>query len=333
MKRLRILLLSIGLLLYAVFLWKFDIWHSWTYLTQTNLPLLALAIVAGLPEILFKSLRLRLLGQPETSLTPGQSIHIFLSGQPMGLVTPGKLGDVTRVWLYKTISKRPMPECFAVHTSDKIFDFSALSVLFTIGVIGWVGNNNTGHSSSAVAAAGGIVAGLALAVALLNPGWFKPLVKFLIQQWVPAHHADPLKHHGREFLEKLKHRLSPTTRRFFLAFLFSLLAWGANFLRGWICGAALGIPLPFGAYMLGAPLVIMVELLPISILGFGTREAALFLLFASATLTHEALLAFSLLSFLAGPVVTTLLGLPASMEILREPRETNPRRSRITMWS
>jgi uncharacterized protein (TIRG00374 family) len=321
MKRLRVLFLSIGLLLYALLLWKLDIWHSWVLLCHVNLPLLALAILAGLPEIFFKSLRFRLLGKPETHLSISQSFHIYLSGQPMALVTPGKLGDVTRVWLFKRFSKRPMPECLAVHTADKIFDFSALAILATIGILGWIGNHGN-HSSGVLAATGGVLAGLSLTLALLNPEWFKPLVKFLIRQWVPPEKADPLKHHGREFLEKLKHRLSPSTKNFFLAFAYSLLAWEFAILRAWICSVALGIPLSFGLYMLGAPLVVMVELLPISILGFGTRETALILLFASASLTPEALVAFGLLATLAGPVTTALLGLPASMEILREQQGT-----------
>jgi hypothetical protein len=323
MKHFRLLILGIGLALYALLLWKLDFTRAWGLLSQVKLWLFALAILAGLPEILCKALRLRLLARNETHLTLKQGLHLFLSGQPMALVTPGKLGDVTRVWLLKHLSKRPMPECLAVHTSDKIFDFSALAILATIALWGWFGKGLI-HSSGALSAAGGVLAGLLLAVAMLNPSWFKPLANFLIHQWVPPEQADPLKHHGREFLEKLKHRLSPNHRRFFEVFLLSLLAWEFAIFRAWVCSQALGIELPLGQYLLWAPLVIMIELLPITVLGFGTREWALIFIFGSATLPNEALVSFSLLTLLAGPVTTALLGLPSSMDILREPREKKP---------
>jgi uncharacterized protein (TIRG00374 family) len=321
MKRMRFYLLSIGVLLYLGLLSKLDLTQVWSLLRQVNLPLLVAAIVVGLPEILFKALRFRSLAKPETHLTAAESVHIYLSGQPMALVTPGKLGDVTRVWLFKRSSKRSTPECLAVHTSDKVFDFSALAILGSIGLLGWVGHGS--QTSSALTAAGGVLAGLSLAVALMNPGWFKPLVKLLIHQWVPPEQADPLKHHGREFLDKLKNRLTPNTKRFFLSFFFSLAAWESTILRSWVCSLALGIQLPWGLFMLGAPLVILTELLPISILGFGPREATLILLFASSTLSPEALLSFSFLSLLAGPVATAVLGLPSALQILRENRETS----------
>lgn len=321
MKRLRFLILFIGLLLYGILLWKLDLTHTWQLLSHTNFWLIGVAILAGgLPEIIFKGLRFQLLARNETHLSLRQCCRIYLAGQPMALVTPGKLGDVTRVWLFKRLSKRPMPECLAVHTSDKIFDFSGLAILATIGLWGWLGKGAE-HSSGALSAAGGVLAGLMLAMALLNPGWFKPIVNFLIHQWVPPEQADPLKNHGREFLDKLRHRLSPDSRRFFLAFLFSLSAWEFAIFRAWICSVALDIPLVFGQYMLWAPLVIMVELLPISVLGFGTREWALIVLFGSTTLSNEALVSFSLLTLLAGPVTSALLGLPAAMEMLREHRE------------
>lgn len=317
MKPLRILLLLLGIALYVVLLVKFDAAQALSLFRRMDWVLLASAVAMVLPEVVFKALRFRVLARPETHLTLGDSTRIYLSGQPMALVTPGKLGDVIRVWLFKRLSRRSTPDCLAVHTSDKIFDFAALVILATIGLLGW------SKTPSVLTATGGVCAGLLLAAALMNPGWFKPAVKFFIQQWVPPHRADPLKHHGREFLDKLKHRLSPSTGNFFAAFLFSVAAWESAILRGWLCGAALGLPLTFGHYLLGAPLVVLVELLPISILGFGPREAALILLFASPTLPPGALISFSLLTLLAGPVVTALLGLPSALSMLKENRE-NP---------
>ena len=62
-------------------------------------------------------------------------------------------------------------------------------------------------------------------------------------------------------------------------------------------------------------MVIVIEFIPITILGFGTREAALFLFFASAQVATSGLLSFSFLMVLAGPLFTSLVGIPFAMKL------------------
>ena len=98
-------------------------------------------------------------------------------------------------------------------------------------------------------------------------------------------------------------------------FLLSLLAWEAAFTRAYFCALALGLPLSFLKVALLLPVVVVVEFIPISIMGLGTREAALFLFLASDQLPLSSLLPFSLLMLLVGPLFVSLLGIPAAMKV------------------
>ena len=85
--------------------------------------------------------------------------------------------------------------------------------------------------------------------------------------------------------------------------------------RTYFCSLAVGLPLSFITIALLLPIVIVIEFLPITILGFGTREAALFFLFATPQVSTTGLLSFSLMTVLAGPLLTALVGIPCAMKL------------------
>ena len=134
--------------------------------------------------------------------------------------------------------------------------------------------------------------------------------------------AEQLAHHAKDFYNKLHSLLVPSFR-IFGPFVLSFLAWETAIFRNCILALALGLPLSYLKFVLLVPVMIVVELLPISILGLGPREAAIFMLFTTPSLHREDLLVFSLLMNLAGPVSISLVGIPASFQILRKHPESH----------
>jgi uncharacterized membrane protein YbhN (UPF0104 family) len=86
-------------------------------------------------------------------------------------------------------------------------------------------------------------------------------------------------------------------------------------LRAYFCSVALGLPISFLWVVLLMPIVIVIEFIPISFLGIGTREVALFLFFTAGELTRSGLFCWSQLMLLAGPLAVSLLGVPAAMKM------------------
>jgi hypothetical protein len=87
---------------------------------------------------------------------------------------------------------------------------------------------------------------------------------------------------------------------------------------------ALGLSIPYLKLVLLIPVMVVVELLPISILGFGPREAALFMLFTTSAVHQEDLAVFSILMAVGGPIFAALLGIPASSQFIPKENTHGP---------
>jgi uncharacterized protein (TIRG00374 family) len=136
----------------------------------------------------------------------------------------------------------------------------------------------------------------------------------------PQKLAEQLSAHGREFYNNLLSLFVPSSR-LPLPFALSLAAWVEVLVRTYFCSMAVGLPLSFVTIYLLLPIVIVLEFLPITVLGFGTREAALFFLLASPAVSKAGLLSFSLMTVVAGPLITALVGIPASTKLLASVRD------------
>jgi uncharacterized protein (TIRG00374 family) len=303
-----------GPALLILILSRLNLRASWETLKTVDFRWFLPAFLFAVPEIFFKSERLKsFVTRASSHISLKNAAWAFLSGQPLAAVTPGKLGDVTRIILLNRLCRLPMPAALAVHAADRIYDLAAVLLLAIIGFISFlVGAQQQGPALAAIL---GMLAGMFLILIFLNPRWMKYLLKPLVMGLLSKKLADQLSHHGREFYDKLHTLLIPSFR-IFGPFVLSFLAWETAILRAYFCAMALGLPLSFFKFALLAPVMIMVELLPISILGFGTREAAMFLLFTSDQLPRESLMAFSLLIVIAGPLFVSLAGIPAATQLL-----------------
>ena len=148
----------------------------------------------------------------------------------------------------------------------------------------------------------------------LNPKWMRSTVKPVLLFLAPAKLTHQIQTHGHEFYNRLQEQFQPLPR-VVAPFLLSLSAWGMALLRAYFCAVALGLPISFLRVLLLIPIVIVIEFIPISFLGIGTREVALFLFFTSPQLTQSALFSYSQVQLLAGPLAVSLLGIPAAMKM------------------
>jgi uncharacterized membrane protein YbhN (UPF0104 family) len=97
----------------------------------------------------------------------------------------------------------------------------------------------------------------------------------------------------------------------------------------WCCLKAFGVSAPFSALMIGMPALALLMMLPISISGWGLREATL-----SATLTLWGIdSGMTVLASVSFGIVTLVTYLPGALSLLRRKREevghTAPHSSKI----
>ncbi len=313
MKRLSPFAFLIGLALFILLLKMVDLHQTMTLLRAINPYWLAAALLLLIPEIFLKSLRLKTMASHfHSPLKLKDAIWTYMSGQPLSTFTPAKLGDVARVFGLSRLGHLSITTAFSVHVADKVYDLMALGLLASIGLIDLVIQSQ--NQTPAIAALLGILLGILLMALILHPNWMRSVLKPLLLTLAPKDLTSRIQTHGHEFYHHLQELFKPAGRVMRPA-LYSLLAWEVALLRAYFCVLALGFPISYGSVVLLLPAVIMVEFLPISIMGFGTREAALFIFFSSSLVAKSALLSFSFLMGLTGPIAFFILGIPAAMHL------------------
>lgn len=313
MRRLSSFAFLLGLILFVLLLRMVDLSATWELLKTAKPLWVAAAFLFLLPEIFIKGFRLMTLCRTfHSKLSFKNSVWIYLAGQPLGAVTPAKLGDIVRVLGIGRWGALRKHSAFAVHVADKVYDLMALVLLAATGLITLIAQSQ--FKGPAVAALMGMGIGILIMFLFLNPQWMRLFIKPLLLLLAPQKLAEQLSAHGHEFYKDLLGLFQPSYR-LILPFGLSLAAWTAVLVRSYFCAQAVGLPLSFITIALLLPVVIVIEFLPITILGFGTREAALFFLLASPQVTTSGLLSFSLMTVVAGPLLTSLVGIYCAMKL------------------
>jgi uncharacterized protein (TIRG00374 family) len=313
MRRLSSFAFLLGLVLFLVLLKMVDLPTTWRILKSAQVFWVIAAILSLAPETFFKAVRFKILARLfHSNLSIKEGALIYLSGQPLSTVTPAKVGDIVRVLGIRHWGGLKLPTAFAIHVADKVYDILTLGLFASTGLMILIVQNE--DQTPAVAALLGIALGILLMALFLNPQWMRSMIKPLLLALAPQKLSKQLQTHGSQFYQDLVSIFQPADRLVF-PFALSLAAWMNAWIRGYFCALALGIPLSFGRIVLLLPVVVVIEFLPITILGFGTREAALFLFLASPEVTKSALLSFSLLNVAVGPLIISLVGIPCAIRL------------------
>lgn len=121
--------------------------------------------------------------------------------------------------------------------------------------------------------------------------------------WVPF---ESLQRLGRMLIDAIR-RYSTAHRELFTVLLGSVAVQVLRVMQGYYLGQALGITAPLAAYFAFIPLILLVMLLPITVNGIGTSQAAFIWFFARAGVSNAPAFALSVL-FVALGVVGNLPG-------------------------
>lgn len=312
MKRLKPLAVLLGLALYLLILRKAGVHDSLDLLKKVQGGWLVLSVLFVIPEVLFKALRFQVLVKRlGAHISLKDATDVYLSGQPLSTLTPSKLGDIVRVLGLSRWAKLPLPAALSVHVADKVYDLLSLGLLACIGVLDML--TTTGKQATATAILLGILLGVLMMALFLHPGWMRSIVKPALMSLAPKKLATRLSTHGGEFYAKLQELFNPS-ERVALPFLLSILAWAIVIIRAYFCVLSLAVPIPFGPLALLLPVVVVIEFIPISVLGFGLREWALIILFSEYA-SNSSLVSLGLLFLLTGPITAALLGVPAAVRL------------------
>ena len=301
------LLPLVGIALFVVILSSFDAGKIMAAVGQADGRLLGVFLLFHIPIILLKARKwqivLKVVGYP---LQLGRATRCWLGGFAISLLTPGRLGDFARAtYVEKTGGKLGKP-ILAVAV-DRLVGIILLLVFSIIGVVFFVAflQVSLGFFSFIILVFIALIAGV-LGATRRNGVAF--LLRPVARRVLPGKYRTDASAIFAGFYEGIA-----AFRAQKMADLqvvgWGLFYWLLNIVQFAVLGEALGFGVPFSYMFLVTPLIILIDTLPVSFAGLGTREALLIFLFAAVGLTAEQAIGFSLAILVLGYLPPALAGL------------------------
>ncbi len=232
----------------------------------------------------------------------GRAWASFLTSLYVGMLTPGRVGDVLRIRYLRHDLGVPYAEGLASVVMDRLCDLYVLAAFVAVGVA---------HYSAVIAGRlawltwGGIALTVLAPLVLLIPGLAERLMLAVSGKFVkePAAGAEPGA--TRRFLVALRAHVG---RGLWVALPVTMATFIVNFVQGYLLARALGLPLSLFDTTCLLAIANLLSLLPISIAGVGVRELFFSLVFPSLGFTAEHGVSFGLLVFAVIYLTVAALG-------------------------
>ncbi len=268
------------------------------------LSLFGVIIVLGI-----KSYRWKLLVANEGyEYSARRAFGAYMASDAIGIVTPGRIGEIARLYYVRQETPISFFLAFKTIVSDRIFDFTMLGWFGLSGLLFYL--KSFGQLPGylylliiLVAFVAAYVAGLAFLDMILHNKW---LARWQIIGFV------------RECFRAVLNRNS------ILMWSLTIIAYAAYFFFSWLIMRSLNLDPGFEDVAFIMSIMSLSTIIPISVAGFGTREATLVILFSYYHLASETAVSFSILHFTAFFLWGGLIGLvywlimPISLKQVKE---------------
>ncbi|HIH07751.1 MAG: flippase-like domain-containing protein [Candidatus Diapherotrites archaeon] len=234
-------------------------------------------------------------------------LKAYFVGLFYGAITPGKLGSFYRISLLQKKTGKPLAFCTSSVLLDRILDlFSVLTFAFMGSVLLLEYFVDLYYSI------------FLIFVFLLSAFWFmlekhraRTVLRHVFYVLVP----EKLKEQSRDFFNKFYDSL-PSKPVLLQAWFLSVVSWLLVFLQSYVIALAFSINVP-PLHVIGfVAIASVISLIPITINGLGTNEAALISLFALFSVSASVVVAFSIVNALLLTYLTALIGFMFSREEL-----------------
>ncbi|MBI4620199.1 MAG: flippase-like domain-containing protein [Desulfobacterales bacterium] len=276
----------LGFVILILIIWKID-FHRLTQIMGTlEIDILIVVLLLNLPVLFIKSLRWRyILKLQSISYSLSQTFISYLSGLFVGIVTPGRLGEAIKIFYLKEDQGIPLSKGLSGVLADRLFDLCFL-ILFGILGIWYLRIFGQLNQLTMIFI---FLAIVAIFIYLISKNRFKDfIVSFFGQKF------DGLIISLEQFLTGFKDLARP---KIILPGFLTVLSYIVYFIQCHLILLSLSIKIDFLMTVFLMSLINLASLVPISILGIGTREAAMIYLFALINIPKEEAIAFSSVIF------------------------------------
>jgi uncharacterized protein (TIRG00374 family) len=290
-----------GLVLLAALIARLDLGEIREAIRTADASLIALAVVGVIPLILIKTVRWQgLLRAQAIRMAMWPAFLAYFGSLFIGFLTPGRLGEFIKAVHVSRDCDVPLTQAFTSVLADRLFDLYALMVVGSAALLTRAINGQ----ELIVLVSLVVLMVLPLAVFLngVTFGWMQRVGLRFGAVGRRLFDAGGILPEVRAGLRQL------TLARFAAAVALTIFAYGVYFGQCYLLARALDLPVGFGPVTFAVALGSLITLVPVSISGLGTREAAMIAYLDSAGVQAEAALSFSLLVFVTFYIAGGLIG-------------------------
>jgi uncharacterized protein (TIRG00374 family) len=233
------------------------------------------------------------------------SIKVWCTGLFAGSVTPGRVGDLIRV-LYLKEKERNFGRRLSTVVVDRLFDLFSVLIFAAFGMVlinCWFG--------SYFASFGFLV---------LFVGFFFAVVYFIINKkitrffarpifnfFVPGKYKSKFKIGFDDFYKSIS-SLKNKKQKLFAILIFTMVLWVISVFDVYLISMSIGINAGYWYLLAVISMVAIIELIPVSVMGLGTRDAFLIFSLSLIGVSSQIAIVFSLLYLIVGYWIIGFLG-------------------------
>lgn len=303
---LKYLMVLIGILLFVYILWTSNATGIFSALSNVDIGFFMAALALNISLMVLKGLKWNVLIKTfDKNYSLISSIKNWLIGFSFGAVTPGRFGDFMRAFYLKKEAKTDFGKALSSVVIDRIADLASLFIFAIIGLYFIVQRSWLDLQTIYI-----ILFLFALfllgTVFLFSKNKAKFILKPLFTHMVPQKYKKKLRYSFHDFYRGIKEIFS--FKKAVIKFsVLTVVAYMIIIFQSYFLALSLGIFIPVTLLFFIMSIVFLVELLPISISGLGTRDLTLIFFFSFFALSRELAISFSLLLLLMN-IISTLLG-------------------------
>ncbi|MBU4301060.1 MAG: lysylphosphatidylglycerol synthase transmembrane domain-containing protein [Nanoarchaeota archaeon] len=225
------------------------------------------------------------------------AIETWLIGFSVGAATPGRVGDFVKIAYLDEKKSKSIGAVFL----DRITDVFAVLFFAFIGFAAF--GEPFGVTKPLVALAAAAI----IACAVIAKKYYRRISGVLLRHFVPEKYRTYLKSGASDFIESARSALKLKARIIFVLIL-SALIWMFSVIQALMIAKSLEISISYFSLLFIMSVVALVELIPVTVAGLGTREATIVFLMSFIGIESEKAIVFSLLNFFFGYFVLASAG-------------------------
>ena len=296
----------VGIAILAYILWKLDIGKVIEILLTISPGVFAAAVALEALGVVLKGLKYKVVVKGHgKDISLLDATRFFLVGFFISLVTPGRVGEVSRAF-YASSKIGSLGKSVSAFVLDRAIDIAILIALCFASAIFL----SFGLGIEAVPVSMVVLAAVLFAlgmVALSKPSLVRRILGPFFHRILPERHKGKAKLGFEEFYSSFRPALRDR-KHLALSIAVGILAWAGVGLATYLYLVALGISVPLYFVFFLMPAINFAGNLPVSFSGLGTREATAIMLLSVYGVTAAEAVAFSALVFSVGYLLTALIG-------------------------